>query len=570
MQVNAVIYIDDPSNNWSGTALLGSSGGGISMNPDKGDRAVRGSGPAGSEGGPKEVFQDFGDDGEARQRLSPVRVLAALVIVGGSLTAGGLGIRNAITGHRQTTLQAGWFAPYVDTTLTPSYQFQDPDSSPARQVVLGFVVSSPTSACTPSWGGYYTLGQADGSINLDRRLAELRSEGGGAIISFGGQANTELAVDCTNQAALESAYESVISRYDASTVDFDIEGGAVADTASVQRRAKAIAAVQAWAAKRKSKLAVWLTLPVEPSGLDANTLSVVTETLRQHVSLSGVDVMAMDYGHPVGNMARAAEQALTSTHGQLSGILKSASSAQLWNQLGVTVMIGQNDSSGEQFTLGDARQLAGFVDSHHVARVSSWSINRDVQCGSAYPEVGVSSNSCSGVAQSSLEFDHVFSSLSGSASAVAGIPVASPSSNSPSSAPVSAANDPYPLWQPADSYVTGYKVVWQGDVYQAKWYNQGADPATAVQSAWETPWLLLGPVLPTDHAPTTTTLPQGTYPSWGPNSTYQAGAKVLFAGEPYQAKWYNQGDSPAAEASDSSASPWNPLFSIPGEPSATS
>jgi len=86
---------------------------------------------------------------------------------------------------------------------------------------------------------------------------------------------------------------------------------------------------------------------------------------------------------------------------------------------------------------------------------------------------------------------------------------------------VSAANAPYPLWQPADPYVAGYKVVRDGYVYQAKWYNQATDPAAQMQFAWQTPWLLIGPVLPGDHASPTTTLAPSTDPAWDETATYQ-------------------------------------------------
>ena len=72
------------------------------------------------------------------------------------------------------------------------------------------------------------------------------------------------------------------------------------------------------------------------------------------------------------------------------------------------------------------------------------------------------------------------------------------------------------------------------------------------------------------QAPTTTTLPPGADPAWSSSAQYQAGARVLFDGLPYQAKWYNSGDSPAAEPSDPSGSPWTPLFTIPGEPVTSS
>lgn len=41
---------------------------------------------------------------------------------------------------------------------------------------------------------------------------------------------------------------------------------------------------------------------------------------------------------------------------------------------------------------------------------------------------------------------------------------------------------------------------------------------------------------------------------------------MLYQGLPYQAKWINQGTSPATESTDPSGSPWKALYTIPGEP----
>jgi chitodextrinase len=76
-------------------------------------------------------------------------------------------------------------------------------------------------------------------------------------------------------------------------------------------------------------------------------------------------------------------------------------------------------------------------------------------------------------------------------------------------------------------------------------------------------------VLPGDHGPDIPTLPAGTYPAWSNSHQYQEGDKVLYQGLPYEAKWANQGDSPASQASDPSGSPWKALYSIPGEPNGS-
>jgi chitinase len=129
------------------------------------------------------------------------------------------------------------------------------------------------------------------------------------------------------------------------------------------------------------------------------------------------------------------------------------------------------------------------------------------------------------------------------------------------------ADAPYPLWSASASYPLGYKVVENGQIYQAKWYNSGNDPSAQVQSSWQTPWELLGPVVPGDAASAIPTLAAGTYPAWSVDTQYQAGDKVLYQGLPYQAKWINQGVSPATQSTDPSGSAWKALYSVPGEPS---
>jgi cellulose synthase/poly-beta-1,6-N-acetylglucosamine synthase-like glycosyltransferase/chitodextrinase len=500
-------------------------------------------------------------DGPARRRLSLVRVLAALVVVAG-LGYGGYASAETRLLASPAPANQTWFAPYVDVTLTPTYQFQNPADDPARQSVLGFVVAASQSDCTPSWGGAYSLAAANQQLALGARIAQLQQEGAQAIASFGGQASTPLDVACSTTASLTAAYQSVLSAYHLTTIDLDIEGGALDNFAAGQRRAAAIAALE----KANPKLSVWLTLPVAPDGLPDNALSVIKSMLHDHVSLAGINVMTMDFGSAAGgSMAQSAEAALNATHGQLATLFPEygirLSAQQIWQRMGATVMIGQNDIQDENFTVSNARTLAGFAGQNHLGRVSMWSINRDSQCGAAYSQTGLLSNACSGTPQSGLQFAQVFGQLQGGAAAApdAGqIQAVAPDTNP--------ADAPYPLWSATGSYPLGYKVVENGEIYQAKWYNSGDDPSAQVQSSWQTPWELLGPVLPGDHAAPLPTLPAGTYPAWSNATLYKAGNEVLYDGLPYQAKWVNQGVSPATESADPSGSAWKALYTLPGEP----
>ncbi len=191
------------------------------------------------------------------------------------------------------------------------------------------------------------------------------------------------------------------------------------------------------------------------------------------------------------------------------------------------------------------------------------------QCGSQFARVGVHSNTCSGTAQQPLEFSRILGSLTGSIPASTPIASQSPSARGNRNAGAivdDPAHAPFPIWNAGASYPAGYKIVREGNVYQAKWYNTGVDPAAAAADPNSNPWQLVGPVLPTDHPPVIPTLPPGTYPAWSPTAAYKQGSKVLRDGLPYQAKYYTEGDDPAAVLTNPAGSPWKALYTIPGEP----
>ncbi len=511
-------------------------------------------------------------DAEPRRRLSFFRVLLALILFAGVSYGGYVVVKSKLIAP--VPIRKTWFAPYVDVTVPPVYQFQSTSDDPARQTVLGFVVASPNSdqPCTPTWGASYTLAGADQAMTLGSRIAQMQQDGAQPIVSFGGQAHTSLDLSCSSVPKLVHAYQAVITKYNLSTIDLDIEGTALDDVQATQRRATAIADLQREARSQGKRLVVWLTLPVEPTGLQADALSVISAMLSDRVAIAGVNVMTMDFTDPPvdgQSMLGLTEAALYATHTQLLKLFERYGehprSAQVWQQQGATAMIGQNDVRGENFTVADAEGLAVFAKKIGLGRVSIWSLNRDSQCGTSFPEIGLMSNHCSGTAQRGLQFAAIFTKLPGQASAFADLATA-PTPPTPDTNPTDA---PYPLWSATQQYPEGYKIVEHGEIYAAKWYNSGDDPAAVVQFSYETPWELIGPVLPGDHAPVIKKLPPGTYPAWKKTAPYTNGDKILFHGLAYEAKWDNQGVSPDTSTDNPSGSPWHPLFSIPGEPATS-
>ncbi|WP_382308506.1 chitinase [Herbiconiux sp. UC225_62] len=497
----------------------------------------------------------------AGKRLSPLRV----IIAAAGIAALSLGAFVAVQSldSAQADGVSPWFAGYVDVTATPTYAFETPVSPEDGDVVLSFVVASPDDPCVPTWGAAYTLDGASKDLDLDRRLARLRQAGGDAVVSFGGQLNDELSTGCTDPTALEAAYASVVDRYQLSTIDLDVEGSALTDAAAGERRATAIAALQQARRDAGDDLAVWLTLPVAPSGLTEDATDAVAQMLDAGVDLAGVNVMTMNYGTSRGtdSMADASIDALEATHRQLDALYRKAdiqlSDATLWSKIGATPMAGQNDVKGDVFGLADAKALNAYAQQQGLGRMSLWSLNRDTTCGPNYVDLKRVSDACSGIDQGDQTFAALLSAGFPGHPDLSASSVTTPDADQP--VVDDPATSPYPIWAEESSYLKGTKIVWHGNVYQAKWWTRGDIPDDPVLNDWETPWTLVGPVLPGEKPYQALTLPQGTYPDWAGSAVYDKGNRVLFDGVPYESKWWNQGESPEAASADPDSSPWVPL-----------
>ncbi|MDI2098169.1 chitinase [Ruicaihuangia caeni] len=498
-------------------------------------------------------------------RLSFWRVIVAVIVLS-ALIAGSFFVYKAWASARTVDGAEAWFAGYADVTATPSYAFESPIDAAANDVVLAFIVADPTEGCEPTWGGAYSLDEAAEQLDLDRRLVRLEQAGGGYTVSFGGLNNDELATSCTDPDELRDAYRAVIDRYKVTTVDFDIEANDLSDTAGGERRAEAVAELQSERRSAGDELAVWLTLPGATFGLTEEGTDTVARFLEAGVDLAGVNVMTMNFGASRDKgetLGEASIRAAEAAHRQLSALYTRAgtplSDAAVWAKIGITPMIGQNDNAEEVFLPADAEMLNTFALEKGVGRMSMWSLNRDTTCGANYVTLSVVSDSCSGIEQKDFRFAQALAKgLSGTAERAAGL-ITTFEPVDPDDLVDDPATSPYQIWSEEGTYLAGTKVVWHRNVYRAKWWTSGDLPDNPVLVEWETPWELIGPVLPGETPVEPPTLPDGTYPEWAGAAVYEKDARVLFDGIPFQAKWWNQGESPAAASSNPDGSPWTPL-----------
>ncbi|CAN5719169.1 hypothetical protein BH10CHL1_BH10CHL1_00560 [soil metagenome] len=296
------------------------------------------------------------------------------------------------------------FAPYVDVMLWPTFVLAETARTTASQYyTLAFIISG--SGCAATWGGVTPIDQ---NFLLDD-IKNLRTQGGNVIVAFGGAAGVELGQACTTVSALQAQYQAVIERYNFTHLDFDIEGGASADPASITRRNQAIAGLQTDAISAGQPLQVSYTLPVLPTGLTNDGLNLLNDAVANGVTVDVVNIMAMDYGDvaPPDQMGKNAIQAATSLFSQLKVIYPAKTDAQIWAMIGVTPMLGLNDVSPEVFTLSDAQALLTFAQQNNLARLAMWSMTRDQQCP-GNPSV---SATCSGITQSPWDFTNIFKSF---------------------------------------------------------------------------------------------------------------------------------------------------------------
>ncbi|THA49830.1 cellulose binding domain-containing protein [Streptomyces sp. A1136] len=299
------------------------------------------------------------------------------------------------TGGGSTTT-AG-FAPYVDTSLYPSYDLLDTVAQTGvKEFNLAFVTSG--GGCTPLWGGTTALGDD----RVASQLPALRAKGGDVRVSFGGASGSELALACDSATGLAAAYGKVVDAYGLTKVDFDIEGAALPDTAANTRRAQAVAQLQ----KSHPGLDVSFTLPVMPEGLTQAGLDLLADARRNGVAISAVNIMAMDYGPAyTADMGGYAIQAATATQAQIKGVL-GLSDGAAWKTVAVTPMIGVNDVATEVFTVEDATRLAAFARSKGIGRLAMWSGARDRQCPGGAKNYA--DPTCSSVVQAPLAFTKAF------------------------------------------------------------------------------------------------------------------------------------------------------------------
>ncbi|GAA3435655.1 hypothetical protein GCM10018954_052620 [Kutzneria kofuensis] len=258
---------------------------------------------------------------------------------------------------------------------------------------LAFALADSTG-CNVSWGGTIPLNdpRVIGEVN------DLKALGGSVTVSTGGAAGPYLENTCGSVQALTAAYEKALDAVGSNSLDVDIE--ASIPTATVNQ---ALLAVQQ---ARGTTVSYTLRVQGQDYGVDPFSVSILQDAAARGLNVL-VNPMVMDFGY-TGDWGQAMVSAANATLGQMKTIWPSKSDAQIKAMLGLTPMIGVNDS-GMVTTKAAAQAVLSFAQSNHIGRLAFWSVGRDNgNCAS-----GGVSPTCSGIAQGLYDFTNLYKGFNG-------------------------------------------------------------------------------------------------------------------------------------------------------------
>jgi hypothetical protein len=341
----------------------------------------------------------------------PSSWLIALAAATATLTATGCSAPDPSAGNRHaaTVLPREVFAPYFEAYNTsrggPAAVSR---ASGAKYVSLAFLQTARAGSCTAYWNGHTSEPISSSGFGSD--ISAIQAAGGNVFPSFGGYAadttGTELADSCPSVTSIAEVYEKVITTYHVPRIDLDVEGTSLTNMAGINRRNKAVAQVESWAAARKISIQFSYTLPALNTGLSSEDDAVIDNAVADHARISVVNLMTFDYFLGTEqNMAADTENAADGTYLELQSLFPSDSPAQLWHMIGVTEMPGIDDfGADETFTKADATTLRTWAESKGIDTLSFWALQRDNGgCPGAR-----GAGTCSGLYQPAWYFSHVF------------------------------------------------------------------------------------------------------------------------------------------------------------------
>lgn len=294
------------------------------------------------------------------------------------------------TGFKQAApyLYLGWGDPPSATSVM--------SATGIKWFTMAFILSS--GGCNPAWDGTRPLagGTDQSTINA------IRGAGGDIVPSIGGWSGNKLGPNCSTPEALAGAYQKVINAYGLKAIDVDIENSDEFENEVVQDR---ILGALKIVKQNNPGLRTILTFGTSTTGPTWWGNRLIERAGALQADIDVFTIMPFDFGGGAdmyGNTVNATEglkTKLKSTFGW--------SDATAYSHIGISGMNGLSDQQ-ELTSPATWTQIKDWANSHHIARLAYWSVNRDRPC----PGGGVVSN-CSGISQSNWQFTSITAGFTG-------------------------------------------------------------------------------------------------------------------------------------------------------------
>lgn len=285
-------------------------------------------------------------------------------------------------------LYLGWGDPPAVSTVM--------SSTGIKWFTMAFILSS--GGCSPAWDGSRALtGGNDQSV-----INSIRAAGGDIVPSIGGWSGNKLGPNCSTPEALAGAYQQVINAYGLKAIDVDIENTDEFENEVVQDRIlNALRIVKA----NNPGLRTIITFGTTTTGPTYWGNRLIERASALGANIDVFTIMPFDFGGGAdmyGNTVNATEglkTKLKSTFGW--------DDATAYAHIGISGMNGLSDQQ-ELTSPTTWTQIRDWSNSHHIARLAFWSVNRDRPCAGG----GVVSN-CSGISQNNWQFTSITAGFTG-------------------------------------------------------------------------------------------------------------------------------------------------------------
>ncbi len=285
-------------------------------------------------------------------------------------------------------LYEGWGDPPSPSTVM--------SATGIKQFTMAFMLSG--GGCSPAWDGNRPL---TGGVD-QQAINTIRSNGGDVEISFGGWSGNKLGPNCSSASALAGAYQQVINAYGLKYIDIDIENSDEFENEAVQDRI--LGALKIVKADNPGITTI-VTFGTSTTGPTYYGTRLINQAAALGANIDVFTIMPFDFGGGAdmyGNTVNASEG--------LKAKLKTAfgwSDATAYAHMGISGMNGLSDQQ-ELTSPTTWTQIRDWANTHHIARLAYWSVNRDRPC----PGGGVVSN-CSGIDQSNWQFTSITAGFTG-------------------------------------------------------------------------------------------------------------------------------------------------------------